>query len=242
MSLNAELDPAEFRLTDEDTGLLESLIAAVNGAAAVTPDMVHVCEKIAYTWPPQCRFPGLDLLRVCSLRSDLVFAKGDDFLSLLVDKAGFPIDDDRSSWTKPQETNAMLGLRLLANVLSTESGITMFGSRSVSIFSAVKRVWHNAASPNLRNAFVSVVYNITCFGPLDEGLAIELGLEIMELLKRETDEETIFRGLVVTGKLTQQSSSVKEFVRESRKVVEGLVRNQRADRVKKVGNEVLSLL
>jgi phospholipase A-2-activating protein len=215
---------------------LDSLVSTLaSSAPTVTTEMINVCEKIAYTWPPASRFPGIDLLRVCALYTPLVHSGHEGFLSLISEKSGFPAEI-REVWTKPQETNAMLGLRLLCNVLAKQK---------VSGEEVIKRVqytWQNVTSAGARSAFVSVLYNVTCAG-IEDDVAVEIVSAVLEMIKNEDDVETLFRALVVLGKVVAGNALGREaaVLMNAEKIVSGVIGGGE-ERVRGVGAEVVSAL
>jgi phospholipase A-2-activating protein len=197
--------------------------------------MIHVCEKIAYTWPPASRFPGIDLLRVCALYSPLVYTGHEGFLALVSEKSGFPAKV-RGAWTKTQETNAMLGLRLLCNVLVKEK------ISGEGVMKRIQYTWQNVASSGARCAFVSVLYNVTCAG-IEDDVAVEIVSSVMEMIKVEGDAETLFRGLVVLGKVVSGNALGREaaVLMNAERVVSGVIGGG-DERVREVGAEVVCAL
>lgn len=178
LSINDELEPAEFRLTDSEKLALNALIDTLSSfKPAINPEMVSLCCRIASSWPQAQRFPGLDLLRLIVLHSSLPL-ETPNFLDLLLEKSAFP-STVLASWSKPQETNVMIGLRLLSNLSSTSPGRTFLAGKSTLLCERIQYCWQNS-NLNCRIGFVSLLYNLACY-TIDDSLAVFITTKVLEV-------------------------------------------------------------
>jgi len=123
------MEHGSYALHKTEVDRLETLVQALENASAksfsavFTEQDLAILAKMATRWPPQYRFPSLDLLRLSVVYSPLAFKAQDGALAkdLIEKSAGFPLNVDAEP-TKWDEANMMFVLRFLSNMFGSNDG------------------------------------------------------------------------------------------------------------------------
>lgn len=183
----------------ESSGLLKSSPAVETG--------VNLLFKVATAWPVANRLPGLDLLRLLAAASPVTASaeyNGWDLVSGIQSSGVFnpPLNVN----------NAMLSVRMLANLFETDPGRQLVVSKFDEILSGVKSALSNSGGTPNRNLTIAVatlyinyaVY-FTTSGRESAPESSERGLilieELTKMLSAEKDSEAVYRSLVALGTL-----------------------------------------
>ncbi|SCV69419.1 BQ2448_2439 [Microbotryum intermedium] len=169
------------------------------------------------SWPSSQRFPGLDLVRLVSLSSPLVEALPDLLETIR----------DTTEPVKEQETNTMLGYRTLANSFLAQKGKEVMRDQAVEILSTLTQRGLDGLSKNGKIALATTALNYSIFA-VDKSLssaAAQPLVDLISVLLRDSDGETIYRSLVALGNLLSSplakdlssttSSEVKKLAKEA---------------------------
>ncbi|KAL4870332.1 hypothetical protein BDV12DRAFT_60299 [Aspergillus spectabilis] len=182
---------------------------------------VTLLFKIATVWPLANRLPGLDLLRLFAAATPLTATadyNGKDLISGIQESGVFdaPINVN----------NAMLSVRLLANLFETDAGRHLVIERFDQVITALKGcLAHCGSSPNrnLTIAIATLYINIAVYSTSEgRNTSVESsqrGLVLFEELTRilagEKDSEAVYRSLVALGTLVKElESEVKVAAKE----------------------------
>ncbi|KND02975.1 uncharacterized protein SPPG_08978 [Spizellomyces punctatus DAOM BR117] len=218
VQLNADLeksmDYGTAALKPEEEKDLEQVIKSLETPSksqqAFKPHHLAILQKAALQWPPQQRFPAIDILRLVVLHSSLPVTSGS--LARLLDQlAGFStLKQDALS--KVEETNIMLALRFLANAFATKEGQASAYNERQQIVDLVKDCWRGTQNKNLRVALATVFLNYAVLlnERPDDALRVDLLKTVIEFLRTETDAETEFRAMVALGTLVHDNADAKE--------------------------------
>ncbi|RAH81833.1 polyubiquitin binding protein [Aspergillus japonicus CBS 114.51] len=170
---------------------------------------VVLLYKVATLWPTSSRLPGLDLLRLLAAATPAVASAdydGKDLITGLLSSGIFnsPLNVN----------NAMLSVRMLANLFETEAGRNLVISRFDDILPAIKSALSASGSTPNRNLtiavatlYINVAVYLTSGGNEAAPESSEKGLvllaELTQMLQGEKDSEAVYRSLVALGTLVQ---------------------------------------
>ncbi|KAB8236062.1 WD repeat PLAP family protein [Aspergillus alliaceus] len=163
--------------------------------------------KVATGWPVAHRLPGLDLLRLAAAATPVTATtkyNGQDLVTGVLSSGTF----DASS----NVNNAMLSVRMLANLFETEPGRQLAMSRFDQIIAAVKSALnHSGAAPNRNLAiavatlYINAAVYLTSEGRGTAPESSERGLvllgELVQIIAGDKDSEAVYRSLVALGTL-----------------------------------------
>ncbi|KAE8145894.1 PUL domain-containing protein [Aspergillus avenaceus] len=168
---------------------------------------VGLLFKIATGWPVANRLPGLDLLRLFAAATPVTATmsyNGQDLVSGVLASGVFdaPLNVN----------NAMLSVRMLANLFETDAGRQVVMSRLDPIAVAVRSALKNSgASPNrnltiaIATLYINVSVYLTSEGRESAPESSERGLallaELVQMIVGEKDSEAVYRSLVALGTL-----------------------------------------
>ncbi|KAG0186538.1 hypothetical protein DFQ28_007637 [Apophysomyces sp. BC1034] len=241
-------------------GLSETELAALSRAVSYLADpqgktlsdngMLTVV-KICQDWPPEKRFPGLDLLRLLALYTPETLASGvphggvvDLFL-----EAG-QLNDANATKNKTSETNAMLAYRGLSNLFNHSAGRELLWNKRQAIVQATQmdvasKVQSKAGRLALSTLAVNFAVFLTTHTECDEDCQIGLIGSLSEIIKQENDDESLYRMLAAIGTLVKQSSACREVCKIMGTATDlQRIKSQKSgqDRIEKVISETLELL
>ncbi|WEW55917.1 WD repeat protein Lub1 [Emydomyces testavorans] len=163
--------------------------------------------NVATVWPTASRLPGLDLLRLLAAASPMTateqYSKG-NLVHTVISSGVF--DSPLNS------NNAMLSVRMLANLFETEAGQQLVTASFDEITSRLNSVLSDrgaAANRNLTIAIATLYINFSVFigsaGRTATAESGERGLvlldQLIRILSNEKDSEVIYRALVALGTL-----------------------------------------
>ncbi|KKK15067.1 polyubiquitin binding protein [Aspergillus ochraceoroseus] len=210
-SKDVSLSPSEIETVVSLCSDLEAS-GALKDSPSVKTGLV-LLFKIATTWPAANRLPGLDLLRLFAAATPLVATadyNGQDLISGIQASGVFdpPVNVN----------NAMLSIRMLANLFETPAGRELAVDRFDQVLAAVKTCLVNSGSSPNRNLTIAVAtlyINLAVYSTsegrsstLESGKrGLALVEELMGLLMKEKDSEAVYRTLVALGTLVKELDS-----------------------------------
>ncbi|KAJ3183566.1 hypothetical protein HDU85_001995 [Gaertneriomyces sp. JEL0708] len=203
--LEKDMDYASISLQSEEEKNLENIVKQLENPGSVGKTLagshVRIFRKVALDWPAERRFPGVDLLRLVVLHSPLILKDMDlvKDLDQIADFSGMPT----TTVDKVRETNAMLALRLLANIFTLTEGQNMVFANRNEIFNLIKVAFRFSQNKNFRTALATVFLNFAVLlrERADVALRVELIQSLSEMIRTETDGESEFRAMVALGTL-----------------------------------------
>ncbi|KAJ5649837.1 uncharacterized protein N7484_003560 [Penicillium longicatenatum] len=214
------LDPTEIEAVVALCTQLESSAQLPDSPVVVSG--IPLIFRIATAWPESTRLPGLDLLRLLAAAAPFTASaeyNGNNLVSGIISSGVFdsPINVN----------NAMLTIRMLANLFETDSGRNLAMSTFDQIVTAVKSVLANSGESPNRNLtvatatlYINFAVYITSEGREQDPDSAERGLVLLEeltkIIAKEKDSEAIYRALVALGTLvkalgTEVQSAAKEI-------------------------------
>lgn len=206
--------------------------------------------KIATTWPPVNKLPGLDLLRLLAAATPVTATAdyhGKDLISGVQASGVFE--------SPLNVNNAMLSVRMLANLFETDAGRRLAVSKLEQIMPAVKSALAGSGATPNRNLTIAVatlyinyaVY-FTTEGRASDPESSEMGLhllaELVQMISGEKDSEAVYRSLVALGTLIsalgEEIKSAARQVYDVRNVLDTVATSGigKEPRVKGIINEI----
>ena len=210
-SKDVSLSPSDVDTVLSLCGQLESSSQQSLKNSPVVETGIRLLFKVATTWPPANRLPGLDLLRVLAAATPTIATMdygGQDLVSGVIGSGvfGSPV----------HANNAMLAIRMLANLFETEAGRDLVVRQFDLIMPQVSSALSSSAGSSNRNlviASTTLYINYAVFVTERKSSSSERALVLLEQLSRvlssEKDSEAIYRGLVALGTLIFLGGDVK---------------------------------
>ena len=187
--------------------------------------------KVATAWPVANRLPGLDLLRLLAAATPVTATadyNGHDLISGIQSSGVFnpPLNVN----------NAMLSVRMFANLFETDAGRQLAVSRFTQIVDSVKSTTSSssgtAPNRNLTIAIATLYINYAVYfssggresAPESSERGLVLVEELSQMLASEKDSEAVYRSLVALGtvikSLGEEVKSAAKDVYDIRAVLE----------------------
>ncbi|KAE8354825.1 PUL domain-containing protein [Aspergillus coremiiformis] len=210
--------------------------------------------KVATGWPVAHRLPGLDLLRLSAAATPVTATanyNGQDLVTGIISSGTFS--------TSSNVNNAMLSVRMLANLFETDPGRQLVMGRFDQIIAAVKSALSNTgAAPNrnltiaVATLYINVAVYLTSEGRESAPESSERGLvllgELVQIITGEKDSEAVYRSLVALGTLTmglsEEVKSAATDVYDTRQVLGNVSSSGpgKEPRIKSIIDEIGELL
>ncbi|KAH1582514.1 hypothetical protein KXW99_002143 [Aspergillus fumigatus] len=218
-SKDLSLSPPELDTVVSLCGQLESSVALKS--SPIVDAGLRSLFRVATTWPATSRLPGLDLLRLLAAATPLVATAdygGKDLVSGI--QAGGIFDPPLNV------NNAMLSIRMLANLFETDAGRQLAVNRFDQIVAVVNSALSNcgaAPNRNLTIAVATLYINFSVYftsggrelAPESSERGLVLVGELVKLIASEKDSEAVYRALVALGTLIKAlGEEVKSAARE----------------------------
>ncbi|KAJ5735656.1 uncharacterized protein N7483_000781 [Penicillium malachiteum] len=214
------LDPTELEAVIALSKELESSQKLAESPVVETG--IPLIYKIATTWPVANRLPGLDLLRLLAAAAPFTAStafNGDDLVSGIISSGVFD--------SPLHVNNAMLTIRMLANLFETDAGRALAYNKFDQIVAGVKSALVNSGeSPNrnitiaITTLYINFAVYVTSEGREQAPESSERGFALLEELTKivsgEKDSEAVYRGLVALGTLVK---ALGEEVRSAAKEI-----------------------
>lgn len=177
----------------KDTGLVESAIPSL--------------FRVATEWPPANRLPGLDLLRVLAAATPVIATTNYGNQNIVGALRSGGIFDPPIN-----VNNAMLSVRMMANMFETEAGRDLAVKEFDQIIRMIQPALADsggAANRNLTIAVATLYINFAVYSTSEgrgtSAESSERGLILVErlakMLSDEKDSEVVYRSLVALGTL-----------------------------------------
>lgn len=205
-SKELSLSPSEVETVVSLCGELESTDKLKQSPAAGAG--IPLLLKVATVWPVANRLPGLDLLRLLAAATPAIATidyNGQDLFTSLQASGVFDAPLNAN--------NAMLTIRMLANLFETDAGRQLAVSRFDQIIAAAKSALTNGggANRNLTIAVATLYINFAVYltsegresAPESSEKGLVLLAELTQMVSGEKDSEAAYRSLVALGTLVK---------------------------------------
>ncbi|PLB35805.1 WD repeat PLAP family protein [Aspergillus candidus] len=218
-SKDVSLSPPEVETVVALCGQLEKPESLTKSPAVESG--LELLFKIATTWPPANKLPGLDLLRLLAAATPVTATAdyhGKDLISGIQASGVFE--------SPLNVNNAMLSVRMLANLFETDAGRRLAVSKLEQIMPAVKSALADSGATPNRNLTIAVatlyinyaVYFTTeerASDPESSEMGLHLLAELVQMIAGEKDSEAVYRSLVALGTLiTALGEEIKSAARQ----------------------------
>ncbi|KAF2454059.1 PUL domain-containing protein [Lineolata rhizophorae] len=247
------LNPHNLSVLDALAKQLDQAQASAEAAKSpANPDGIDLALRIATSWPPDNRLPGLDLLRLLATSPTLAAhtSSDEDTIVDILAKSGV------FEATAPTN-NTMLAVRVLANLFTTNEGRLLVDGSFEQVRAALKPHIDAAAdgkvpNRNLAIALATLYINYAVLaveaatGGGDEAdRPLELLEDLVSLLKGCGDAEALYRALVGAGTALSTGDLVRAAAREVLGLPDVVGRAERVGkegRIKGVAAEIRDIL
>ena len=212
-------------LSSDELKLLDALIKQLQSSPKdpkPQSDQLSVVLKIATQWPSANRLPGLDLLRLCAIAPSFITntsAGSGTIVDTLASADVFAASTDKPN-------NTMLATRMLANIFNTEEGRLIADGCFEQIVELVQP--HTmSTNKNLAAAIATLHINfavmLTSSAPATESRSREMRAaavanQVVDLLDKVGDSETVYRSLVALGTLLALGNEFRKEVAQAKNV------------------------
>ncbi|KAI9894568.1 MAG: hypothetical protein M1814_001922 [Vezdaea aestivalis] len=208
-----------------------------------------VVLRIASEWPPQDRLPGLDLLRLITLKWSIIgefrTPSGQSIIELLGQRGIFN-DADRPN-------NAMLGLRTLTNLFESQAGRHLVVHQFQQIHDLVQPLAGPTPNRNLTIALTTVLINysvlLTSADFKESSSSADKAISLLQtattVLQHTKDSEASYRALVAVGTLLVLGEEVQDAAKnvyDLQKVAERTAASAKEPRLRNLVQEIKQLL
>ncbi|KDN34694.1 PUL-domain-containing protein, partial [Tilletiaria anomala UBC 951] len=207
-----DLADAQGGLSGEELSKLNSLIDQAAAAKANPALDVGLLEKLLQAWPPASRFPLLDVYRIAA--SLPTTSSTERVIGIALDAASWS-----TSWpaqpaeVKERDTNSMLALRALANLLTRKDASQQLLQIAPSLIEPLSGSHFSKLGKNGRIAFATLTMNLAVAvneAGAAQPWATDLLRLFVEILSAEDgDSEVVYRSMMGLGTLIRSSSSVQ---------------------------------
>ncbi|KAI5258795.1 PFU-domain-containing protein [Aureobasidium subglaciale] len=210
-------------------------------------DQLSAVLKVATTWPSANRLPGIDLLRLSAVApSFAMHTSGEDgtIVDTLCKSGVFAVDTDKPN-------NAMLAIRVLANLFMTEEGRLVADGCFEEIVSSTQP-FASTSNKNLATAIATLYINyavlLTSGAPATESKSREQRAAAiinasLNIIKPDGDSEAVYRALVAVGTLMSLGNESRKEAAQAKDMgglLQGIERSAlgQENRIKAVTNEM----
>lgn len=236
------LNPDELEIL-QALGKHLSSSGATNTSQSVKGGL-NLAIKLSTHWPYKDRLAGLDLLRLLAIAPETATFRS---------SGGWNIIDVFSQaaleTSPPSENHIMMAVRGSANLFGSEEGSKLAMEDFEKLHTFIKKAIETSTNRNLLVAATTVYINYAiCFAEMGNDADLEKVLAVLDtvtsILKRQTDSEVVYRGLVGLGTLLFVGEEIREAAKDVYGVVgvvEGAIKKAADPRVKNVGREIWSV-
>ena len=256
--LNAQLiqeGSKDISLNPPQLETLQSYVMALESNSTqsaqnpMTEEGLELVLKIATTWPPAQRLPGLDVLRVLVATSPVAAkyrsSDGSTIIDILAESSVFE-DTSRAN-------NIMLAIRTFSNLFETEQGRELTGNHFPQIHALVRKSAIDMTNRNLIIAVTTLYVNYAVLfsssshssHPSSIDQALELLSDLIGIISSGTDSEAVYRGLVAVGTLMSLGEEIPMAAKEVYDLSGALVKVEKKikePRIKSVIGEIKALM
>jgi phospholipase A-2-activating protein len=215
-----------LKLLVATTQQLDAISKNSGAPVALTREGVQMILHMATQWPADKRLPGLDLLRLATAAETTVEITSQGESTIVEQLASA----DNISANAPLN-NAMMAVRALANLFTSESGRLVMDGEFDKVHALVSPF---ITSPN-RNMIVAITTLYINYAVLlsaaapdhDSDRAITLLDDLTKICNSATDAEALYRALVGAGTLLSLGTDFRDLAREALDFDKALERVQR---------------
>jgi hypothetical protein len=197
--------------------VLERIVAGLEKMSVeIIDDEWKVLFMLAFDWPQNSCFVGLDLLRLIVIHQEIPDNYQQGFMEKLL--AYIPIESLETKFNKLQETNTMLTLRVIANLFSKDKSLHKLKSVMKTIFD--KSVYISKCcsdNKNMQLALSTMIMNYSVMIDTSEDCLEVYGV-VDKVIINLTDSESLFKVMVALGNVVVKYSEVGLKVKDNERL------------------------
>ncbi|KAG8795115.1 hypothetical protein FRC16_010236 [Serendipita sp. 398] len=203
---SAALQPEEGALFTEIFGAIST-----NNTSSLSAQHITTIATVIQRWPTTQVFPVIDLLRIVLGSNPAAFKGVKDKEALIATL--FRAAERDQPWDNPlsktRETNLLLVTRSIANMFQAQSGLVP-ASWTSTVFAELSAIPSTVWTKNTLLALSTLLLNYSCVIHRSQTAAQDqdkhLGLIETALGNANSDQETLYRGLVAFGNVVSKPS------------------------------------
>ncbi|KAG8808560.1 hypothetical protein FRC19_005834 [Serendipita sp. 401] len=202
---SAALQPEEGALFTEIFGAIST-----NNTSSLSAQHITTIATVIQRWPTTQVFPVIDLLRLVLGSNPAAFKGVKDKEAVIASL--FRAAERDQPWdnplSKPRETNLLLVTRSIANMFQAQSGLVP-ASWTSTVFAELSAIPSTVWTKNTLLALSTLLLNYSCVIHRSQTAAQDqdkhLGLIETALGNANSDQETLYRGLVAFGNVVSET-------------------------------------
>ncbi|KAK0531494.1 hypothetical protein OC834_002936 [Tilletia horrida] len=205
IQLGEQLTASGVSSATADVQQIQALIGTLESSSDQAPKL-GALEKALQSWPAASRFPLLDLLRVVALQQSSANS------ALSIASAALGAAEWSSEWpegdlaaAKARDTNSMLALRAVANLLGGKAAKDGLESQAEELLNQLRSSNYSHLNKNGRIALATIALNFSVIAVTKKEqvhYAPALLDLVVDILSKESGEpEAVYRTLVALGNL-----------------------------------------
>ncbi|XKL66639.1 hypothetical protein PGB90_010059 [Kerria lacca] len=232
IAFNNNIEDAMLKFSEQELSNVSKLANLQN--ANYSAETIDVLKKLL-SWPKNCLFPVLDILRL-AVRNHTINA------TICSDKYIFGYLKDNLLPDSPI-ANQMLTMRTLCNMLCYDVGEKMVLNHKDFIIEALGSV-SNISNKSLQIAYITLMLNMASafYKSRDVESQSVLLLNLINTFPQLTEQESLFRALVTMGTILSQSNELQNCIDSSIKQLILSYCENGSEKVKECSKCVLSLI
>ncbi|KAK8230891.1 polyubiquitin binding protein-like protein [Phyllosticta capitalensis] len=231
-------DQKGVSLNPSDIGTLSTMCRQLESSGKMTPAGVDLALKIATTWPVDKRLPGLDLLRLLAAKSPILATHASTSLVEILRDAGI-----FSPESPPN--NVMLGVRIFANLFSTEEGRAVVDGTFDTLHPLIRPfIKTHSSNRNLITAITTLYINFAVLltNPNhDVNRAMTLLYDLIEIINQLDEGEALYRALVGVGTVLTLGEDFRTHAKDTYDFEKVLVRVDQISKEDRIKNVVAEM-
>ncbi|KAK7536743.1 polyubiquitin binding protein-like protein [Phyllosticta citribraziliensis] len=233
----------DVSLNPSDVGTLSTVCKQLDSPSAknVTPAGIDLALKIATTWPLDKRLPGLDLLRLFAAKTPALATHTSSGNATLVDI----LRDAGIFAPESPPNNVMLGVRIFANLFSTEEGRTVVDGTFDTLHPLIRPfIKTHSSNRNLITAITTLYINFAVLltSPSnDVNRAMTLLYDLIEIINQLDEGEALYRALVGVGTVLTLGEDFRTHAKDTYDFEKVLVRVDQISKEERIKNVVAEM-
>ncbi|CAD6896898.1 unnamed protein product [Tilletia controversa] len=209
--LEGQLSSAGVGNAADDIKAIQGVIARLESASESGPVDVSGLEAALQSWPAPNRFPLLDLLRVAALQGTSTPAERVASAALTAAEWASEWPEGDATSSKTRDTNSMLALRTVANLLGGKGKKDGLEEQADEILSHLRSANYVHLSKNARVALATVALNFSVLA-VSKSQQVPFAPSLLDLIidilsKESGDPEVVYRTKVALGNIFVSKSA-----------------------------------
>ncbi|KAF2431541.1 polyubiquitin binding protein-like protein [Tothia fuscella] len=209
------LNPNDIEVLASTVEQLEAVSKKADPSSPVSAEGIDLIVRVATTWPPEKRLPGLDLLRLFAAASEQTVRHTNEGGQTLIDV----LDSSDNISANAPLNNSMMAIRTLGNLFTSDAGRKVMSEDFDKVHTMVEPF---ISSPN-RNMIIAITTLYINYAVLlsvaapdyDSDRVVTLLNDLTKIINSATDSEALYRALVGAGTLLALEKDFRELAKEA---------------------------